>query len=238
MSGRIWNLIWEEHFDGSEINKNTWGYEIGKIRNNELQYYTDRKENAYLQDSCLVIEGRKESFMDSGYTSASLNTRGKKSFLYGKIEMYAKLPYGQGIWPAFWTLGENIREVGWPKCGEIDIMELVGGTGNKELGDDKVLANIHSPSKIPPIKNNSYILKQGKYADDFHIIGCVWTEKNISWYVDGDMYCSADISDIEAFHKPQYILVNLAIGGNWPGDPDETTMFPQKYYIDYIRYYD
>lgn len=237
MDNKQWTLVWEDDFNGDSIDTNNWGYEIGKIRNNELQYYTNSSKNSYVKDSCLIIEGIRESYKGSDYTSASLNTLGKRDFLYGKIEMRARLPYGAGIWPAFWTLGTDIGKCGWPKCGEIDIMELIGGNSRNDTSDSRIHANIHYPDKKPPAPNNTYSLKDVKFADDFHIIGCIWEEKSISWYVDDDEYYSVDISEISEFHKPQYILVNLAIGGNWPGSPDESTVFPQKYYIDWIRYY-
>jgi len=234
--GKDWILEWSDEFDDKQIDTSVWGYEIGKIRNHELQYYTDNEKNAYIENGCLVINGIKEDFKDSEYTSASLNTLGKKSFLYGKIEMRAKLPYGQGIWPAFWTLGVNIPQIGWPKCGEIDIIEMIGGTSEGK-SDSRIHANLHYPDKRPPGKGNKFTLENAKFADDFHVIGIIWDEEKVSWYVDDELYYSDSIIGIEAFHKPQYILLNLAIGGDWPGSPDETTVFPQKYYIDYVRYY-
>lgn len=243
-SDKDYKLVWSEEFDGPEIDRSTWGYELGYVRNNELQEYVDAPENSYIEDSCLVIKSIKTGDPERPYTSASLNTHGKKEFLYGKLEMRAKLPFGKGIWPAFWTLGVNIRETPWPACGEIDIMELVGGTNktfatcpfNDHMGDDVCQATIHYPNEKKAMQR-AFELKDGNFCDDFHVFGIEWTENCIKCYVDNVIYNKLDITDIPAFHKPHYVLVNTAIGGGWPGDPDDTTVFPQKYYIDWIRYY-
>ena len=239
MSERKYTLVWEDDFNGESINRDNWGNEIGFIRNHELQYYTDSPENAYIEDGCLVIRAVPTGKEDVKYTSASLNTYGKRSFLYGRIEMRAKLPYGKGIWPAFWTLGTDIRQHGWPFCGEIDIMELIG-TGSKTaaeigMGDGVISGTIHYPNKKDHLKRCE--LLDGKYADDFHIIGMEWTKQHILWYVDGIIYNKVDISDLPSFHKEHYILLNIAVGGDWPGSPDESTVFPQRYIIDWVRYY-
>jgi beta-glucanase (GH16 family) len=233
-----WNLVWNEEFDGTYIDRSKWDFEIGYIRNNELQYYTDRNENAWVENSNLVIEARREDFNGHKYTSASLNTNGRHSFKYGRIEMRAKLPYGKGIWPAFWTLGSNFNTVGWPDCGEIDIMELVGGGIEN---DAKTYANLHWGNKdIHENVSGSMVLESGIFADDYHVIGIEWDEKQISWYVDDRTYYTAaiDVEGMEAFHRSHFILINLAVGGNWPGSPDESTVFPQRYYIDWVRVYE
>ncbi len=243
-SDKDYKLVWSDEFDGPEIDRNTWGYEIGYVRNNELQDYTDAPENSYIENGCLVIESIKTGDPKRPYTSASLNTLGKKEFLYGKLEMRAKLPFGQGIWPAFWTLGVDIETNPWPACGEIDIMELVGGTNKTfatcpfedHMGNDVCQATIHYPNEKKALQR-ALELKDGNFCDDFHIFGIEWTENCIKAYVDNIIYNKLDITDIPAFHRPHYVLVNTAIGGGWPGDPDETTIFPQKYYIDWIRYY-
>lgn len=236
-------LAWNEEFDGKEINKELWNYEIGYIRNDEPQYYTDSKENAYIEDSCLVIELKKTDDSSRPYTSASLNTLGNFDFCYGKLEMRAKLPYGQGIWPAFWCLGANFKEVGWPKCGEIDIMELMGGEypGNAtrpfclHFGDNVVQSTIHHPEKTEENISRAMELKDEIYADDFHVFGMEWNDKWIKTYVDSYVYNKIDISNLPAFHLPHFVLVNLAMM-SW-SLPNEKNVFPQKYYIDWIRYY-
>lgn len=239
-----YKLVWSEEFDNPEIDRNIWGYELGYVRNNELQEYVDDSENSYIKDSCLVLKAIKTGDPKRPYTSASLNTYSKQNFLYGKLEMRAKLPYGKGIWPAFWTLGQNIAEVPWPACGEIDIMELVGGKNTTNatcpfvdhMGDNVVQGTLHYPNE-PKGMQRALELKEGKFADEFHTFGIEWTKDFIKVYCDDVVYNKLDIKDQPAFHLPHYILVNIAIGGFWPGDPDETTVFPQTYEIDWIRYY-
>lgn len=241
-----WKLVWSDEFDSPEINKENWGFELGYIRNNELQKYTDDPKNAYIEDGCLVIEAIKTDEPDCPYTSASLNTKDKVNFTHGRLEMRAKLPYGTGIWPAFWTLGQDIDENPWPSCGEIDIMELVGGNNdtyatcpfNDHHGDHVVQATIHFKGEPEGhILPRAYELMEGDFKDDFHVFGVDWDENCAKFYIDGVYYNKCNISDIPELHRPQYVLVNIAVGGGWPGDPDENTVFPQKYYIDYIRYY-
>ncbi len=244
MNKKEYKLVWSEEFNGPEIDKNTWRHEIGYVRNNELQYYTDAPENSFIEDGCLVIKSIKTDDPECPYTSASLNTRTKKDFLYGKLEMRAKLPFGAGVWPAFWTLGTNISEVDWPECGEIDIMEMVGGEGRDiptcpfgdYVSDSVVQATLHYTNE-PKGLQRAFEFSDRKFCEDFHIFGIEWTEEYIRCYVDNVIYNSLDIRDIPAFHKPHYVLVNTAIGGGWAKDPDDTTVFPQKYYIDWIRYY-
>lgn len=232
-----WKLVWNEEFDQKEIDRSIWSFEKGYVRNNELQNYTDRPKNARIEDSKLIIEAHKENFEGFEYTSASLNTRGTKSFKYGRIEMYAKLPYGQGTWPAFWTMGEDY---GWPACGEIDIMEFLGGG----IGDRILYSCLHWANvagKHANIRALEYFLPEGsRFADDYHVIGIDWNEKEIIWYVDDVITRRVDITEESMypdFHQPHFLLVNLAIGGVWPGAPDETTVFPQQYCIDWIRVY-
>lgn len=241
-------LIWNDEFDGNEINKENWTYDIGKGNNgntdgwgnNELQYYTDRTDNARIEDGNLVIEAKKEEYNDSKYTSARLKTKGLHEFTYGRIEARIKLPMEQGMWPAFWMLGSSFTgDDAWPYCGEIDIMEHV----NKE---SVVSGALHWDN------NGAQTFGQSLYdisPDDYHVYAIEWTKNYIKWYVDDVEFCAADISDIvipnlkrniknnDAFHKPYFILLNLAVGGNWPGSPDDSTNFPAKMYVDYVRVY-
>ena len=244
MNNKEYKLVWSDEFDEPQINTDVWGWEEGYVRNGEHQLYTKAPENSYIKDSCLVIESIKTGDKDCPYTSASLNTYGKKEFLYGKIEMRAKLPYGEGIWPAFWMLGVNIKEKPWPECGEIDIMEMVGGNGRDiatcpfgdYVSDSVCQATIHYTNEQPGLQR-AFEFADRKLCDDFHVYGVEWTEEYLKFYVDNVIYNSCDIRELPAFHKPHYVLVNTAIGGDWAKGCDETTVFPQKYFIDWIRYY-
>jgi len=233
-------LIWSDEFDGPSIDLSKWSFEVGYIRNNELQYYTDNdSDNAYIENGNLVIEARQEEMDGYAYTSASLNTKGKFSTLYGRIEMRAKLPYGKGMWPAFWTMGANYDTVGWPASGEIDIMEMIGGGKGK---DDLVHGTIHWQEGIQGHQSmaGTKQLSTGIFADDYHVFAIDWAPDLVTWYLDGAPYSTAYLyTDAmkDEFGKPQFILLNLAVGGNWPGSPDASTVFPQKYYIDYVRVY-
>jgi beta-glucanase (GH16 family) len=236
-----WQQVWSDEFNGTAIDTSNWGYEIGFIRNSELQYYTSRPENARIESGNLVIECRRESYNGAQYTSASLNTQGKRSFRYGRIEMRAKLPYSKGLWPAFWTLGVNISTVGWPACGEIDIMEMIGGG---EGFDDKTYGTIHYDNGGHQGNGSSYQLPTGIFADAYHIFAVEWDSTNIKWFMDGVNFHTVNISNQSIYselHQSQYLLLNLAIGGSWPNSvgktPDASTVLPQKYYIDYVRVY-
>jgi len=233
-----WQLVWSDEFDSTSLDLNSWTRETGGNGwgNNELEYYTDREENSYLEDGNLVIKAMQESYGGRSYTSARLKTQGKRSWKYGKIEARIKLPYGQGIWPAFWTLGQNISSVGWPKCGEIDIMEMIGGQ-NRE---NTVHGTAHWDNNGQHAQyGGSHSLPSGTYADDFHIFTIDWDQNTIKWYVDNLLYNTISItpSGLSEFHQDFFIILNLAVGGNWPGNPNSTTIFPQYLEIDYVRVY-
>lgn len=228
-------LIWSEEFNYSgEPDPNKWGNEIGYIRNNELQYYTNREENQIVRNGNLEIIAHKESYNGYNYTSASLNTKNKFSVQYGRIEARLKLPKGQGIWTAFWTLGINIDEIGWPQCGEIDIMEYLNNL-------DYVVGTAHWAGQ-----NNNHTQDQGFYNNidptQWHVYSIIWDETSITWLVDGNIYhqknINNNVNDIEELHGPQYILLNVAVGGDWPGSPNLSTVFPATMFIDYVRVYD
>lgn len=232
------NLVWQDEFNGFNLNTDVWSYDIGNgvggWGNNELEYY--RAENATVSDSVLTIEARKESFAGYDYTSAKIKTSGKKSFQYGRIDIRALLPEGQGIWPATWMLGDNFNSVGWPDCGEIDIMENVGGDG----GENTVYGTLHweyngshadaGGSKTLP--SNVY-----NFAEAYHVFSILWDENFIKFYVDDQQFHIIDITggDMSEFHQPHWFILNVAVGGNWPGSPDATTIFPQQMKVDYIR---
>ena len=235
-----WQLVWEDNFDVDGLpDSEIWGYEVGYVRNREAQYYTKgRMENARVENDCLVIEARKDNWEGHEITSASLQTYGKKSILYGKIEVRAKLPTGKGTWPAIWMLGDSYCEgTRWPDCGEIDIMENVG------YNPDRIHANVHTKKY-----NHSIGTGRGSYIDiekpfeDFHVYALEWDENELRFYVDDQLYftCKDDGTGNDAwpFNKPQYLILNLAIGGSWgaqQGIADD--LLPQKYYIDYVRVY-
>ncbi len=206
--------------------------------NSELQYYTARTNNVRIESGHLVIEARKENFAGASYTSARLKTQGKVSWTYGRIEARLKVPRGLGLWPAFWMLGTNFPSAGWPACGEIDIMENIG----------REPARVHGTVHGPGYSGNTGIggawsLPGGvAFADDFHVFAIEWTTNLIKWFVDGAQYASVNPERLPGgaswvFNRPQFLLLNVAVGGNWPGNPDATTVFPQRLLVDYVRVY-
>jgi beta-glucanase (GH16 family) len=231
--------VWSDEFEYEGLpNPRKWGNEVGYIRNNEKQYYTEaRLENARVENGTLVIESRKEQYQGFDYTSASLHTKHTASWTYGKIEVRAKLPTGRGMWPAIWTLGTNISQVGWPDCGEIDIMENVG------YDPDRVHGNIHT-------KDYNHVLGTNKGAsivltkpyEQFHVYSIEWFEDKIEIFVDDIKYFTF-LNEGEGWEKwpfdqPQYLILNAAVGGGWGGQQGiDDSIFPQKYYIDYVRVY-
>jgi beta-glucanase (GH16 family) len=234
-----WQLVWSDEFNGTVLNDSNWTHEIGGNGwgNGELQYYTDRDTNSYLENGYLIIQALEENYSSWNYTSARLKTQGKKFFKYGKIMARIKLPYSQGIWPAFWMLGENIPSVGWPACGEIDIMEMIGGEGN----DNTVYGTAHwqDENGHHASYGNSYTLSSGIFADNFHLFSIIWDDQRIKWYVDNQLYNELDItpSSLSEFQNNFFIILNVAVGGSWPGYPDSTTVFPQKMIVDYVKVY-
>jgi beta-glucanase (GH16 family) len=232
------NLVWAEEFNYTGLpDPNIWNMETGGggWGNNELQYYTETENNAYVDNGVLTITAREEQVGDRDYTSARITTQGKFDFKYGKIEARIKLPYGQGLWPAFWMLGANINTVGWPACGEIDIMELVGGSPD---GDNTCHATIHWDNDGEHAQYGlPYTLPNGIFADDFHVFTVEWDAQEIRAYVDNVEYYVADITPeaLSEFQNNFFIILNVAVGGNWPGPPDGTTEFPQTMQVDYVR---
>ena len=242
-----WTLVWSDEFDatnGSAPSSSNWVLETGGEGwgNNELESYTNRTDNASIQDGNLVITAKKEAFTGSDgiareYTSARMKTQGKVSWKYGKMEARIKIPYGQGIWPAFWMLGDDISSVGWPGSGEIDIMENIG----KE--PSTVHGTIHGPgySGANGI-GKAYSLSSGAFADDYHVYTLEWQPNVLRWYVDGTLYSTLTPANLPSGSRWVYdhnffIILNLAVGGNWPGNPDGTTVFPQQMLVDYVRVY-
>jgi len=248
--GSKWELVWSDEFDHDGLpDPAKWSYEEGFIRNHEQQYYTrERKENARVENGMLIIEGRKEQFKNpryrpgssnsrsadeyAQYTAASLITYGKASWLYGRIEVRAKLPHGLGVWPAIWMLGDNHKSVGWPRCGEIDIMEFVGHDPNH------VHATVHYSLDGRHKSSGSQLQTPAPY-DDFHIYAVEWSKDRMDFFFDNQKYHTfelkaADENGENPFRKPQFLMINLALGGAWGGKIDDAIM-PQKYLIDYVR---
>ena len=243
-----WELVWKDEFNGEKVNEDNWTYEVGNGHkqgipgwgNAELQYYTDG-ENAKIEDGKLVITAREEQKSDSygnyDYTSTRMITKNKFSQAYGKFEIRAKMPEGQGIWPAIWILGADIAEVGWPTCGEIDIMEYLGDQPSKVHG------TVHGPVSGGAGIGSTYQLPDGqKFSEEFHTFKMEWDEDEVEFYVDDTLFHVVnkdEVGDKEwVYDHPHFLILNLAVGGHWPGNPDETTEFPQTMEIDYIRVYE
>ncbi len=232
------SLVWSDEFDGSTLDTDAWTFEIGNGSwgwgNNELEYY--RRENTRLINGYMVIEARRENALNFQYTSSRLLTKGKREFQYGRIDIRAALPFGQGIWPALWMLGDNIDQVGWPACGEIDIMELVGHEPGKMYGTAH-----YGPDLAQHASKGAFVsLAAGeKFGDKFHVFSIEWVENNIKWYMDDQLFfefSKADAGlDAYPFNHAHFLLINLAVGGNWPGNPDNSTVFPQQLVVDYVR---
>jgi beta-glucanase (GH16 family) len=245
-------LVWSDEFngrDGSPPDSSKWAFDLGAggngWGNNELESYTNRTQNAQIKTGNLVITALKEDYTDPKdgvlrhYTSARMKTQGLFSQAYGRFEARIKIPAGQGMWPAFWILGNDISSVGWPKCGEIDIMENIG----KE--PFTVHGSLHGPSTAGPTSDLTapFSLPAGQnFADDFHLYAVEWDPGTIRFYLDTNLYATFNQSQWPAggawvFDHPFFLILNLAVGGNWPGSPDNTTVFPQQMLVDYVRVY-
>jgi beta-glucanase (GH16 family) len=230
--------IWSDEFNGTAINTEFWNFETGNGSNGwgnqELEYYTGSIKNAFLSNGNLIIEARKESVGGFQYTSARLTTQGKKNFTFGRIDIRAKLPVGKGIWPAFWMLGSNISTVGWPACGEIDIMELIGSQPSTLVGTLHWAEGGNHVSK-----GNSVNLPSGDFSQEFHVFSLIWKQNSLTWLLDDQPYCIINDANTTlfptAFSAPQFFIFNVAVGGLWPGSPDASTVFPRRMFVDYIR---
>jgi len=235
-----YNLSWSDEFDGTELTEEDYNYEIGDgcnigicgWGNNELQRYTSEAKNSALLDGKLVITALEES--PNVYSSARITTKGKQKFRFGRIDIRAKLPYGQGIWPALWMLGSNIDDKGWPSCGEIDIMEMVGHI------PDEVLGTAHwGTSPGPSIFQSGKKRIAQDYSDAYHVFTMEWTSTELNWYVDEEKFHTITSAQLNGAANPFlsefFFIFNIAVGGNLPGNPDDTTTFPQTMEVDYIR---
>jgi beta-glucanase (GH16 family) len=244
----VWSLVWSDEFDGpngSAVDSSKWSFDIGGNGwgNNELETYTSRTANADLEGGTLVINALKETFtgpdgIARNYTSARLLTKTKFTQTYGRFEARLKVPYGQGLWPAFWMLGDNINTAGWPSCGEIDVMENIG----------KEPSIVHGTFHGPGYSGGSgisaaYALPSGqKFSDAFHTFAVEWEPNVMRFYVDGLLYKTRTPADLPSgtswvFDHPFFIILNVAVGGGFPGNPDASTVFPQRMVVDYVRVY-
>jgi beta-glucanase (GH16 family) len=241
--GSSWKLTWQDEFDGAAgqpPDPASWSADIGTDWGNaQLEFDTDRPENVALDgQGHLVITARRESYQGSAYTSARLLTKEKRAYKLGRVEARMKLPVGQGMWPAFWMLGANIDQVGWPTCGEIDIME---NRGQLPL---TVLGTIHGPgySGGNAISGNLTLPGPAGFDQDFHVFAVEWDEGSVAFEVDGQIYHVVRATQLPAgtrwvFDQPFYLLLNLAVGGTFVGSPDATTVFPQQLVVDWVRVY-
>lgn len=227
-----YSLVWNDEFENPDIDLTKWEHEVNGDGggNNELQYYTDRASNSYIENGSLVIQALKENYQTKEYTSARLRAANKGDWLYGRFDIRAKLPFGQGLWPAIWMLPTDWEYGGWPASGEIDIMELLGHQPYKVYG------TIHyGTSSNHQSSGASYQLPTSTFSADYHLFTIEWDATGIRWYVDGNKY-HTEVHG-QPFDKRFHLLLNVAVGGNWPGSPNETTSFPQKMYVDYVRVY-
>ena len=240
-----WRLVWSDEFDAADIDYTKWsiaenGHGGG---NNELQYYLDRPENVRVDQGMLVIEARAEKVNIAGvlrdYTSGRVRTKRRASWQYGRFEVRAKVPADTGLWPAIWLLPEDSRYGTWAASGEIDIAEVIGKT------PDRVHGSLHYGDVWPNNQSQSAHLKvaEGRISDDFHIFALEWEASELRWYLDGKRYYSTRRWHSTAapypapFNQPFYLILNLAVGGNWPGPPNAQTPFPAQMQVDYVRVY-
>lgn len=260
-----YNFVWAEDFNGNQLNKNNWGYELGHIRGLEQQHYVNDVKNVYVDNGKLTIKATDRALEDQYqitaggetrqviYDSGSIRTHGKQEFLYGRIEIKAKLPKGQAVFPAFWTLGSNFtldgsiaadQGYGWPRCGEIDIMELTGDRNDGSYNNRTVYQTLHygdtdNDDGVYAGNGTAYTLNNGNFNDDYHIFGLNWSEGKMEWYVDNQIVRTVDYSDDKlakmALDKPQYVQLNLAMGGSWPGEVG-TNLDGTTFDVDYVYY--
>lgn len=235
-----WQLTWHDEFDGKSIDKGNWTYDLGAggWGNGEMQIYTDSTDNARVEDGFLIIEARKEPLENGGFqfTSARLKTQGLQHFQYGLIEARIKVPAGKGFWPAYWMLGENFPDVGWPDCGEIDIMEYVGRE------PDLIMGTMHGPGYSGAVGLSKWNRQDFNIADEFHTYAIEWDTNQISWFFDGEKYSTYTREDVGerpwVFDQPFFIILNFAVGGTLGGLVTPDTQFPSQYLIDYVRVFE
>jgi hypothetical protein len=232
------NLVWSEDFNGKILNPAVWTHETGGggWGNNELENYTNSPSNSFCSGGYMIIEARNELSGARNYSSARIISKDKKTFTYGRIDIRAKLPKGKGIWPALWMLGNSISEVSWPACGELDIMELLGHEPQKVYGTMHWGPQGGSSTHI----GGDVSLSSGNFSDSFHVFSLKWEQNQLSFLVDNVPYFTGSKTQVNGnypFDKPFFFIMNVAVGGNWPGNPDFTTVFPQRMIVDYIKVY-
>jgi hypothetical protein len=237
-----YRLVWRDEFNGNSLSSD-WVFDLGDgcptlcgWGNNELQTYTNRPNNIRVEGGNLVITAQREAMGGRNFTSSRIKTEGRQSFQFGRIDIRAVLPKGQGLWPALWMLGDNIRQVGWPACGEIDIMEMVGGPSVAR--NNEVHGTVHWDNNGSWANTGgSTILRQGIFNDNFHVFSIIWDAQRIVWLLDNVPYHQVDITPaaLSELRGSFFFLFNIAVGGNWPGNPDATTVFPQQMVVDYVR---
>lgn len=230
-----YSLAWSDEFSATSLDQDSWTFETGNSGwgNNELQYY--RPENTCVREGLLIIEAKEESFGGAAYTSSRIKTQDKQSFRYGRIDIRAVTPAGQGLWPALWMLGQSFSAVGWPNSGEIDIMEMIGGSGR----ENTTHGTIHwSNNGSHAYYGDELTLAAGEtLASAFHVFTIIWDSNSITWYIDDIQVHFMDITPagMAAFREEFFFIFNVAVGGNWPGPPNASTVFPQRMLVDYVR---
>jgi len=244
LSAQCPQIVWEDNFDGTEVDQTKWSFQtqdgcnispnLCGWGNNELQWYLEK--NATVEDGTLKIVAKKETISGKSYSSARMLSKGKGDWTYGRFEASIKLPTGKGLWPAFWMLSTNEPYGGWPQSGEIDIMELIGSEPDVAHG------TIHYGSPWPNNQSSgeSYQLNEGTFLDDFHEFAIEWEANELRWYIDDYLYLTKTKSEVPSwpFDQDMHFLLNVAVGGNWPGAPDGNTTFPQTMEVEYVRVYD
>lgn len=233
-----WRLVWHDEFDGAALDAGKWTHDQGGLwANGELQFYTARPENVRLDGGQLVLEARAEEYFGNDYTSGRLQTKGKAAFVHGRIEARMQVPPGQGLWPAFWLLGADIDAVNWPGCGEIDVVEVIGREPARAHATVHG-ASFHGGGGI----HAAYELPRGALSDAPHVYALEWEPGELRFYLDDVHYQTVRPGDLPRpdewpFEKPFFLIVNLAVGGTWPGLPDATTPFPAQLRVDWVRVY-
>jgi beta-glucanase (GH16 family) len=229
-------LMWSDEFNDTSLDAAKWTPEVKDVwYNNELQATTSSRNNVNVTGGNLNITAIKENYNGRTFTSGRIITKGKKDFNFGRVDVRAKLPKGKGVWPAIWMLGSNDSTAPWPTCGEIDIMELRGSTPNI----NNTTMHFGNSTADHRYKGTQYTLPTGDFSSDFHTFSVVRSLNQMQFFVDGNLYYTFKSSDASPypFNNPFYVILNLAIGGNFDGDPDANTTFPQTMQVDYVRYY-
>ncbi len=238
-----YNLVWSDDFNGTSLDDKAWSFDNGDgcpnscgWGNNELEYYTSRPDNLFFQDGKMIIEAKQETMGGRIYTSAKIKTQSKKTFKYGRIDIRAKLPIGKGIWPALWLMPQDNVYGTWPKSGEIDMMEAIGSEPARVLG------TLHyGPGPGSTYISKNYLLTSGTFNDEFHVFSMEWKQDIIKLYVDNNLFSTVTKADVGnntyPFNEQFFLIVNLAVGGNLPGNPDASTYLPQWLIVDYVRVY-